>query len=183
NSEGQRAAAQTALVEASPEAPFDVEKLIARTVAAVRKPRDNGLRVLGDLAQPRLKGLLQELHDAASANLDEYDHLHRVRILGKRLRYSMEVFAPCFDASFKDRYYPMVEEMQDILGLANDSHVATQRLTLVRDLLRGTQPAAWKRFRAGIEGVLRYHQRRLPRQRRLFLQWWQRWQKSDAEAA
>jgi CHAD domain-containing protein len=183
-SQAQRVAAQETLEAVGAQAPFDFERLIAETTAAVdhangqRKPR-----LLSDLARPWLSEIHDRLHAAASNNLDHYEHLHQVRILGKRLRYGMEVFASCFHSEFKEHYYPMVEEMQEILGQANDSHVACQRLTQLRDLLRLSQPVMWKRFRAGIESLLRYHQRRLKDQRRHFLRWWANWQKSGAEDA
>ena len=79
--------------------------------------------------------------------------------------------------------YPAVEEMQDILGLANDSHVAIGRLTALRDRLREQQPSRWKRLRPGIESLLRSHQRRLPQERRRFLKWWRHWQESGLAAA
>jgi CHAD domain-containing protein len=174
--QGQRLAAQEALEHAGAKAPFDFERLTAETLAALRVPPEpSAPRTLGELAEIWLHDHVRRLHIAASDNLDQYEHLHQVRILGKRLRYGMEVFAPCFEASFKDRDYAMVEDMQEILGRANDSHVAEQRLTLLRDLLRATRSTEWKRFRAGIEGLLRYHQRRLPEQRKAFLKWWSRW--------
>jgi CHAD domain-containing protein len=181
--QGQRVAAQAALEEVGQGTPFDFEALVAETLAAVQPPADgHHLQRLCDLGRPCLAELMTELHTAASENLEPYEHLHRVRILGKRLRYGMEVFVSCYKSDFKDEYYPMVEEMQEILGRANDSHVASQRLTFLRDLLRGARPAEWKRFRGGVEALLRYHQKRLPQQRRLFLKWWDRWRKSGAEA-
>ena len=98
------------------------------------------------------------------------------------LRYAMEVFADCFAPPFREQLYPAVEEMQDILGRANDSHVASQRLAVLRDRLRVLRSTDWKRFKLGIEGLLRSHQQRLPRERRHFLKWWSRWQESGAEA-
>ena len=181
---GQRVAAQDALAAASPDAPFDFESLVAQTLAALGDPSPQGKdQSLSDVARPQLLELLSNLQAAAESDLDEYDHLHQVRILGKRLRYAMEVFASCFESSFKDHFYPMVEEMQEILCHANDSHVASQRLTHLRCLLRTAHPAEWKRFKSGIESLLRYHQRRLPQQRRLFGKWWQRWQKSSAASS
>jgi CHAD domain-containing protein len=180
---GQRLAAQAGLEMAGVGAPFEFERLIADTLAAVQKPACAAAPMqLGELARPWLGDRLRGLHQAASAKLDQYEHLHQVRILGKRIRYGMEIFASCFDSKFRDHYYPLVEEMQDILGRANDSHVASERLGLVRDVLRKTEPTSWKRMQAGIEVVLRYHQRRLPEQRRLFVRWWQRWVKSGSEA-
>src|SRR5439155_26079578 len=79
-SNGQRVAAQAALSEASPDAPFDFEKVLTRAVGAVRAPRGRSLRALRDLAQPWLGDLLERLHEAASSNLDQYEQLHKVRI-------------------------------------------------------------------------------------------------------
>src|SRR5262249_193985 len=73
----------------------------------------------------------KELDEAVDRNLEDYEHLHQVRILGKRLRYAMEVFADCFAAAFREQLYPAVEEMQEILGNANDSYVACGRLEAV----------------------------------------------------
>jgi CHAD domain-containing protein len=176
---GRRVAAQEALQSAAAGSPFNFERLSAETLAALRESTASPPpHVLGELARPWVSNLVRELHAAASENLDKYEHLHRVRILGKRLRYGMEVFADCFDSSFRERDYPLIEEMQEILGHANDSHVAGQRLTMLRELLRATKPMDWKRFRACIEGLLRYHQRRLPQQRKLFVKWWTKWQVS-----
>jgi CHAD domain-containing protein len=172
---GQRAAAQERLVAAAEDQPFACDRLVADTVAAVHKPHDHDMQVLVELARPLLSDLLRELRDAVSQDLEDYDHLHRVRIIGKRLRYAMEVFADCFAASFREELYPQVEEMQDILGHANDSHVASQRLEALRDHLRQTRPDDWRRFKPGVEALLRYHQRRLPAERQRFLKWWQQW--------
>jgi CHAD domain-containing protein len=180
---GQRVAAHSALQAVGANAPFDFERLVAETLGAVQKPVcDPPLHVLGDLARPWLGDILRTLHVAASGKLDQYEHLHQVRILGKHLRYGMEVFAAGFDPAFKECHYPQIEEMQEILGQANDSHVAVQRLAELRELLRLSRPAQWKRFQQGIDAVLRYHQRRLPVQRRTFLKWWSRWVKSGTES-
>src|SRR5262249_1709117 len=97
---------------------------LAETVAAVHRPDDPHLVTLLDLARPLLTGLLEKLDQAASRNLDDYEHLHQVRILGKRLRYAMEVFADCFAPAFREKLYPMVEQMEEVIGNANDSYVA-----------------------------------------------------------
>src|SRR5262249_28085230 len=102
-------------------------------------------------------------------------------IVGKQLRYAMEVFACCFGDAFKNNIYPAVEEMQEILGRANDSFVATRRLEEICYRLETTQPKEWPRYRAGLTALLRSHQRRLPEQRRQFLKWWTTWQSSGME--
>jgi CHAD domain-containing protein len=119
---------------------------------------------------------------AALADLRDYAQLHQVRIAGKRLRYAMEVFADCFDPEFRETLYPRIEQMQEILGRANDSHVAIERLIDLREHLRMICPTAWPRLHLGFEQLLRAHQRRLPQDRRRFLQWWSEWHPTGSEA-
>jgi CHAD domain-containing protein len=179
-----RMVAQERLAAVSPKPPFGFERLLAETVAAVHQPSPHGGgHRLMDLARPLLFGLVQELNQVAAGEPDDWQQLHQVRILGKRLRYAMEVFADCFAPPFREELYPAVEEMQDILGRANDSQVASQRLRTLCGQLRAFQPQEWKRLRAGIEGLLRYHQECLPQERHHFLGWWGRWQKAQVEAA
>ena len=157
--QAQRVAAQATLEESGGLGPFDLESLIADTIAAVRESDDeNAPLLLGEAARVWLSDILNDLHAATADNLDQYEHLHQVRILGKRLRYGMEVFAPCYSDDFKDRYYPKIVEMQDILGLANDSHVVGQRLACCAMCSAAAKPAMWRRFRAGIDGLLHFHQ-------------------------
>jgi CHAD domain-containing protein len=137
---------------------------------------------LAELARPMLAGLLSELDQAVQQDLKNYEHLHQVRIVGKRLRYAMEVFVSCFPPLVKDTLYPQVEEMQEILGRANDSQVASRRLAELRERVCTAWPAEWKRIQPGLEGLLRYHLRRVPQERRRFVSWWQRWRESEAQA-
>jgi CHAD domain-containing protein len=97
----KREAAQLQLEDAGKNLPFGFERFLAETVAAVHKPDDPRLRTLADLALPRLTGLLRELDEAATIDLEDHAHLHQIRILCKRLRYAMEVFADCFAPAFR----------------------------------------------------------------------------------
>ncbi len=123
----QRLQAQRGLEEASTDYPEAFERLVQETRNAVREP-DGCPSTLGELGRGNIVALLQELEEATTQDLGDYAHLHRVRIIGKRLRYAMEIFVDCYPPAFRETLYPMVEEMQDILGRANDSFVARQRL-------------------------------------------------------
>jgi CHAD domain-containing protein len=180
---GRRAAAQGELESAADEERPRLDELVKDTTEAVRPPHDlPGHAVLTDLARPLLTGLMHELEWAASGDLTDYARLHQVRIAGKRLRYAMEVFADCFPPCFREDLYLRIEEMQDTLGRANDSHVAEGRLGELRGRLRRVSPEDWKRGRAGVESLLRFHRRRLPQERKRFLRWWDEWVKSGAPA-
>jgi len=180
----QRAAAQESLQAADTEYPFSFDRLQAETVAAIARPREHPeWETLVDLARPMLSERLAELDETTTRDLEDYDNLHQVRIAGKRLRYAMEVFADCFAPAFRQELYPEVEQMQEILGNANDSHVAAHRLQALRDRLRRTRPLDWKRVKSGIDALIRHHRQRLPKERQRFLHWWEHWQKTGTEAA
>ena len=152
------------------------------TQAAPESVRDSG-EAFADLAQKELAGLARELASAAEKNIEKYEGLHELRIIGKRLRYAMEVFAGCYGKPFRESLYPLVENMQDILGLANDSAGAVERLKSIGDHVQKSRPALWKQLRPGIQYLTRFHERRLPGQRRLFERWWARWRKLNVEHA
>ena len=173
---GQRHAAQGALdaLASSQPTPFSLFK--EATLDEVRPSHAEGESDLGSIAGPALARLAARLAEAASRDLADYDLLHQVRIAGKRLRYAMEVFGGCRGEAFRQQTYPRVEEMQEILGRANDSHVAMARLAAIRadGAMLGS---AWPRAEPGIAALGRMHARRLPQERRRFLKWWQEWRK------
>jgi CHAD domain-containing protein len=171
---GRREAAQGHLVDVGSRQRGRIAAVLADLDAAIRPPAP-GPRTLGEAAHGRVGELMRELHQSATPIPVNYEHLHQVRIVGKRLRYAMEVFADCFPPEFRDRLYPAVEEMQEILGAANDSHVAGGRLARICDWLKRVEPAGWERFLKGIEALQRYHKRRLPEQRVKFAKWWEEW--------
>ena len=53
-----------------------------------------------------LAQLLRELETAAHGDLQPYEALHQVRILGKQLRYAMEIFESCFAPDFRRATIP-----------------------------------------------------------------------------
>jgi CHAD domain-containing protein len=179
--QGQSAAARSLLQEAVPRLLNSIER---RTIAvdAALQELDPGNVTLRDVAIPALTQLVEEFEAAAHGNLDAYDALHQVRIKGKQLRYALEVFESCFARGLRHDFYPRVAEMQEILGLANDSHVAIGRLAELQAQLEGAQPSEWKAYHAAFAALIRYHERRLPRQRRAFLRWWRTWEQNGAAA-
>jgi CHAD domain-containing protein len=180
---GQRTAAHADLEAVYQEEGPTFETFLVHTVEAIRPPDGQTTpAILVDLARPMLFDRLKELEQAAFGDLSDYTQLHQVRIAGKRLRYAMEVFADCFDATFRETLYPRIEELQEILGRANDSHVAAERLVALRERLQETCPTAWPRLQTGFEQLLRAHQRRLPQERRHFLKWWSQWHPTGSEA-
>lgn len=179
---GQRSLLLQRLVSIGQEQQEKFEGFLTDLIGALQEPEEKeGPASLQDLARPMLGGLRQNLEEEARGDLSHYAHLHQVRIAGKRLRYAMEVFVDCFPESFREELYPQVEEMQEILGRANDSHVAAERLGALRIWLKQHDGDGRARWQHGIDGLQRHHQRRLPAERRRFLQWWQRWSEKGSE--
>jgi CHAD domain-containing protein len=176
---GHRAQAQEHLLEATAGQGDKLKRCLDELSEVVH----DGTQTLRDLAIPMLTTLQQEFERAARGDLQAYEALHQVRIKGKQLRYAMELFETCFHAAFRLRVYPSIADMQEILGNANDSHVATLMLDQLRSHLERTQPAAWKRYRPVLEALALYHRRRLPKQRKLFETWWDKWQTTGLSAA
>jgi CHAD domain-containing protein len=178
---GQRDAAQKVLEDMVP--PGDIIHLFENSLTDLRPPQGrNQPRTLADLAGSSIARLLAELNAAAAKDLDDYDNLHQVRIAGKRLRYTMEIVADCFAPSFREEVYPRVEGMQDILGRANDSHVAGKRLADLTSRLKKNWHGEWKHLSDGFASLLRFHKRQLRLERKRFDKWWDEWQRSGSES-
>jgi CHAD domain-containing protein len=126
-----RCSAQEAIRRAA--ARYPVRKLRRgrrKLIGSLRNPEPTGAAGevrLVDSARAELPGLVAALREAAAADLRVLDNLHRMRIAGKRLRYALEIFAPCFDDGFRDAY-AAVEAIQEHLGAINDSHELVTRI-------------------------------------------------------
>lgn len=179
----QRTMAQMELENVGRKEEAGFETFFLDTVAAVTELKSHPpTATLLGMARPLLSSLLNNLEHALAGDLDDYPHLHQVRIAGKHLRYAMEVFVDCYNAEFKEVLYPLVEELQEILGTLNDSYVAGDRLGDLRDRLQSSPLVDWARIGPGIEGMLRWHRERLSQEKQSFLSWLERWRSSGAEA-
>jgi CHAD domain-containing protein len=65
-----------------------------------------------------VRGFLSEDHPPAG--------FHRMRLAAKRLRYTLELFRPCYSSGFDERLATL-KDLQDSLGEVNDA-VATRKL-------------------------------------------------------
>ncbi len=171
----QRGAAQVQLDALGEDYPDRFAGVQAETLAALRPGRSK--QTFLELARPLLAELVTQIERGLAGNLEDYAELHQVRIDGKRLRYAMEIFAGCFGEAFRERLYPAVEAMQEILGAANDSHVAAGRLAEMIRLLDRLPPRTARRYLAGLQAVRHLEEERLLRQRDRFTRWQARWRR------
>ena len=77
-----------------------------------------------EVARIKLRPKWEEFSTAAAADLSDINALHRLRILGKKLRYCMEPLATTFDQSFREELYPILGEVQKKIGIINDHATA-----------------------------------------------------------
>ena len=75
---------------------------------------------------PRMvSAYFSEVHDSLARDAP-LRKLHRLRLASKRLRYTLELFRPCYPAGLEDRL-DALKTLQDWLGEVNDA-VASGRL-------------------------------------------------------
>lgn len=93
-------------------------------------------------ARAAVRDAAQALHAASdhASGSGDFDSLHRMRLAGKRLRYIIEVMAPCLDEDASERALALLRKLQDRLGEINDRHELARRTAKAADSL-GLIPA------------------------------------------
>jgi CHAD domain-containing protein len=96
---------------------------------------------LRDYAAGMLEKRWRRLVEAGEA-IDSHgaEELHAMRLDAKRLRYAAELFAPLWSAKAGRRFLRRLAELQEALGLANDTTVAR---ALVASLATREPGRAW----------------------------------------
>jgi CHAD domain-containing protein len=173
---GERAAAQVRLVKAATEdGPAFMEESAALPALAHASKGDSVPANFGELAAARFGALLAEFTDVSAANPNDPAALHQLRILGKRVRYSLEIFAGCFPPTFRDAVYPAVEQLQEHLGGIRDATAAVERLMSLRDRVKKVLPRDWSRLGKGFEAQLKALRAKQPAGRKAFQNWRKDW--------
>jgi CHAD domain-containing protein len=173
---GERSAAQTRLADAAADdGPGFLEASTEFPVLAHAPRGDSPPSTFGVFAAIRFGELLRAFDEAVRANPTEPAALHQLRILGKRARYALEIFADCFPPGFKDAVYPAVEKAQELLGEIQDAVVARDRLTALRARLKLTAPDEWSRLQKGLDGLIQAMRAKIPAGRKAFQAWRKEW--------
>ncbi len=119
----------------------------------------------GTWARMRLRPMVETFFRAFALEGKDEQEFHQLRVLGKKLRYAMELLAEAFPDEFRSILYPTIKEVQDRLGELND--LATARAWLSKKLESSDHPnetAAWRRLLAKEEA-------RVARARKTFKSW------------
>lgn len=175
---GERSAAQSRLSDALLDSGAAFRELSLAVTESAHEPEtasDTPPPNFGVLAAHQFGGLLGRFDDAVKANPSEPADLHALRILGKRARYALEIFADCFPPVFREVVYPAVEKAQELLGDVQDAAVGRDRLIGLRDRVKLAAPAEWPRLQKGIEGLIQSLRARIPAGRKAFATWQTQW--------
>ena len=81
-------------------------------------------RSYNNWAHIALRGAVERFQRAFPCGSHDLQTVHRFRIRVKKLRYAIELLAPAFSSEIKEFVYPVVEELQSLLGRINDRAVA-----------------------------------------------------------
>lgn len=169
---GERAEAQLKLVKATHGKRFESRwRRLIRSIV----PSNETLK---DLVPKALWPEFDQFELLLRGDLSQVDELHQVRLQGKRLRYLMELFVECFDEPFRQELYLSVSELQEILGGANDRHVAVKRLGKIGKALKKSNSSEWRRVHTGLDALISWNQSRLKDEQATFHEWLQSWRQS-----
>ena len=118
---------------------------------------------------------LEELYQLAPYISDptKVDELHNMRIAAKRLRYTMEIFQPCFPGKDFAKLYDQVKAVQEQIGEIHDRDVRGPLLQAFLDARAGDRPE----IRAGLERLIQSQQAERAKLYRGFILSWNKLQK------
>ena len=101
------------------------------------------------------------------------EELHNMRIAAKRLRYTLEIFAPCFTGKEFTKLYDQVKSVQEQIGEIHDRDVRGPLLQEFLDGNAGQRPE----IRVGLEQLIGSQQTERAKLYRLFIAYWNKLQK------
>lgn len=120
----------------------------------------------GPFARQGMRRVVDDFFQAAAADLSDIENLHELRIVGKQLRYAMEIYAGAFGTAIRDDLYPVFAQVQDKLGAINDHATA---LRLFGQWQRAVDS---KRAARRMRQLLEAEERFLQASSEAFRQWW-----------
>ena len=122
----QRAESQLALLEvASEENLSKLVKHLGSSVDHLLEMADDPQTVSFDVyAHKAMHSVAKEMFRLARMQDPTINELHEMRIAGKRLRYSIELFHDAFPVALRKEVYPLIEKIQSKLGKLNDQATA-----------------------------------------------------------
>ncbi|CAN5366585.1 CHAD domain-containing protein [soil metagenome] len=146
-------------------------KLARALPAAVdASSKTNFGEVIDEQVQSLVKKMVRHL-DRVSPTTSILE-LHRLRILGKRLRYTLEL-APGPQADAK--MLGALEHLQDILGDWHDAHAAWEHLTAAKQAAASANGVLHPSLHQGLNSLIKRYEKQNVKQSQLFGRWLKQW--------
>ncbi len=101
------------------------------------------------------------------------EELHNMRIAAKRLRYTLEIFAPCFPGKEFTKLYDQVKSVQEQIGEIHDRDVRGPLLQEFVDDHAHGRPE----IRVGLERLIQAQHSERAKLYRLFIAYWNKLQR------
>jgi CHAD domain-containing protein len=162
---------------------FDLRRPLDQVVddleELIRQPPISDSINYGSLCQETVRSLMADFYVATHPIPPDYEGLHRLRILGKKIRYVFELGIDCFTPAVRESILPAIEQMQKILGHANDAHVASLRLQEIRFFVERFRPTEYPRIQTELESRLRACETELISERGRFEEWHRHWEEQQ----
>jgi CHAD domain-containing protein len=118
---------------------------------------------------------LEELYQFSPYISDpaKVEELHNMRIAAKRLRYTMEIFQPCFSGKDFSKLYDQVKSIQEQIGEIHDRDVRGPLLSAFLEARVGDRAE----IRPGLERLIQAQQSERAKLYRDFIVYWNKLQK------
>ncbi len=101
-----------------------IDRSLQKCIATLDNNPPKQHRTIGGFAKFSLQKASQAVLELAVVQQPSLEQLHELRIAGKRLRYSIEIFHAAFPPELRTEIYPLVEKLQSRLGKLNDHATA-----------------------------------------------------------
>ncbi|MDV6029353.1 MAG: CHAD domain-containing protein [Phycisphaera sp. RhM] len=145
---------------------MDKDHLARRVKKLLSSIRCQSQQDLNGFAKMQLAHRSQCFFKHAKRDLDRVDQLHRFRIQAKRFRYTIELLGDVLPAEVRTRIYPVVCNVQEVLGELHDHAIARERMK--RLTRKETKSRRAKQFRT----LARKEKRMMEQVEQRFQDWW-----------
>lgn len=126
---------------------------------------------------------LDALWQQSARDHESPESMHQLRLAGKRLRYTLELFVPVLNRSFHDDFLPQLEHIQELLGNYHDAvegHAQMRReYKKWKRRIRNRHEKAdccgsisWEGFRSGLDAIALAYEQQAEQARAEFQDLW-----------
>ena len=149
-------------------------EVINKALKSLKMPEKPTIKNLNLQCDKSLSVSYINLTQNLKGNLNNQSNLHKLRLSGKRLRYSIEIFADITHPEMTTRLYPELEHLQELLGSVNDAYFSINFLRESMNQIQ-TSEELWERIRPGFDLLQEINQQKLSSSINELTAWVDKW--------